>query len=162
MVIGPVVGYIYQYWLIRSKQTLGTFSIDVCGILLFANIMRLNFYIFQQYKTALFFQSVLMVVVQVTFFLFSFSYCTYVLLLREFKDSKCNSKICKPVLSRLFGDGHTLISSVLSFLSLVLFILGFSSLLTGISFLMKELGASGAYGFAIGLIALMVEVNLEV
>jgi hypothetical protein len=44
----------------------------------------------------------------------------------------------------------------------VLFILGYSSLLTGISFLMKEFDESGVYGFAIGLAALMVEVNLKI
>ena len=49
MAVGPVIGYIYQYRLIQLKQTVGTFSIDICGILLFANIMRLNFYIFKRY-----------------------------------------------------------------------------------------------------------------
>lgn len=74
MVIGPVIGYIYQYKLIRSKQSVGTFSIDVCGILLFANITRLNFYIFKKYEPALFLQSLLMIMVQVCSLLFSCCY----------------------------------------------------------------------------------------
>lgn len=41
---------------------------------------------------------------------------------------------------------------------LVLFILGYSSLLTGISFLMNEVDKTGVYGDIIGLFALMVEV----
>ena len=65
MVIGPVIGYIYQIFLISKRQALGTFSIDICGILLFANITRMNFYIFEKYKKALFFQSLVMVIVQV-------------------------------------------------------------------------------------------------
>ena len=49
MVIGPAIGYGYQYILIRRRKSIGTFSIDICGILLFANITRLNFYLFKKY-----------------------------------------------------------------------------------------------------------------
>lgn len=65
MAVGPTSGYMYQYRLIHIKQAVGTFSIDICGILLFANIMRLNFYIFERYKLALLFQSLIMMTVQV-------------------------------------------------------------------------------------------------
>lgn len=66
MAVGPVIGYLYQYRLIFINQTTGTFSIDICGILLFANILRLNFYLFQPYSTALLFQSFNMITTHVT------------------------------------------------------------------------------------------------
>jgi hypothetical protein len=46
MAVGPVVGYVHQYIIINKSKSVGTFSIDICGILLFANILRLNFYVF--------------------------------------------------------------------------------------------------------------------
>jgi hypothetical protein len=49
MATGPVLGYLHQYFLIKLDQSVGTFSIDICGILLFANILRLEFYLFQHY-----------------------------------------------------------------------------------------------------------------
>ncbi len=65
MAICPVLGYVSQYRLIRRSKSVGTFSIDICGILLFANILRLNFYIFKKYQTALVFQSLFMIAMQV-------------------------------------------------------------------------------------------------
>lgn len=65
MAIGPIVGYVFQYRLIKLTRAVGSFSIDICGILLFANILRLNFYLFHRYQTALVFQSLLMVTMQV-------------------------------------------------------------------------------------------------
>lgn len=47
--IGPVLGYVYQYKLIEKKQKIGTFSINLCGMLLFCNILRIGFYIFRNY-----------------------------------------------------------------------------------------------------------------
>jgi hypothetical protein len=68
MATGPVLGYLHQYRLIKSSKNVGSFSIDICGILLFANILRLNFYIFTHYQLALFFQSINMIIVQVFFY----------------------------------------------------------------------------------------------
>lgn len=65
MAIGPVLGYLHQYYIISKSKTIGSFSIDICGILLFANILRLNFYVFTKYATALLWQSINMIVVQV-------------------------------------------------------------------------------------------------
>ncbi len=65
MATGPVIGYVHQYFLIKIDRTVGTFSIDICGILLFANILRLNFFIFNRYELALFFQSLIMIAAQV-------------------------------------------------------------------------------------------------
>jgi hypothetical protein len=65
MAIGPILGYVSQYRLIKFTKSVGSFSIDICGILLFANILRLNFYIFKQYESALVFQSLFMIGMQV-------------------------------------------------------------------------------------------------
>ena len=67
MAVGPVLGYVHQYYIIQRSKSVGTFSIDICGILLFANILRLNFYIFEKYQLALFFQSLIMIFAQVPF-----------------------------------------------------------------------------------------------
>ncbi len=67
MAFGPVVGYVHQYYVIQKSRSVGTFSIDICGILLFANILRLNFYVFEKYQMALLFQSIIMIIAQVCF-----------------------------------------------------------------------------------------------
>ncbi|KAL4449258.1 hypothetical protein ABPG74_015640 [Tetrahymena malaccensis] len=67
MVFGPVYGYYSQYSKIRTEQTIGNFSIDVCAILLFANILRVLFWFGERYETPLLFQSLLMIVTQVKF-----------------------------------------------------------------------------------------------
>lgn len=65
MAVGPILGYVSQYQLIKKSKSVGSFSIDICGILLFANILRLNFFIFKRYETALVFQSLFMISMQV-------------------------------------------------------------------------------------------------
>lgn len=65
MATAPITGYIMQYRLILLNKSVGAFSIDICLVLLFANIMRLNFYIFRQYETALVFQSLFMIAAQI-------------------------------------------------------------------------------------------------
>jgi hypothetical protein len=49
MATGPITGYVMQYRLIMLNRSVGAFSIDICLVLLFANIMRINFYLFTQY-----------------------------------------------------------------------------------------------------------------
>lgn len=65
MATAPVTGYVMQYRLILTNKSVGAFSNDICLVLLFANILRLNFYIFRQYELALFFQSIFMIAAQV-------------------------------------------------------------------------------------------------
>lgn len=64
MAVAPVTGYVLQYRLILLNKSVGAFSPDICLVLLFANITRLNFYIFRQYEIALFFQSLFMITAQ--------------------------------------------------------------------------------------------------
>jgi hypothetical protein len=65
MVIGPILGYLSQYRLIKLTKLVGSFSIDICAILLFANVLRLNFYLFNRYSIVLVFQSIIMITMQV-------------------------------------------------------------------------------------------------
>jgi hypothetical protein len=65
MATAPVTGYVMQYRLIVLNKSVGAFSTDICLALLFANIMRLNFYLFRQYELALLFQSLFMIAAQV-------------------------------------------------------------------------------------------------
>lgn len=50
MVVGPVYGYYAQYAKVKKERTVGNFSIDVCAILIFANILRILFWYFS-YKS---------------------------------------------------------------------------------------------------------------
>lgn len=65
MAVAPVTGYVMQYRLIRANKSVGAFSKDICLVLLFANILRINFFIFRQYELALLFQSLFMIAAQV-------------------------------------------------------------------------------------------------
>jgi len=44
VVLSPTIGYISQINLIRKDKTTGNFSLDVCAILIFANILRICFW----------------------------------------------------------------------------------------------------------------------
>ncbi|KAF1798112.1 hypothetical protein V8B55DRAFT_1551656 [Mucor lusitanicus] len=62
MVIGPVVGYIDQYFLIQRKQSSAGFNSMTCAILLFANILRIFFWIGKRFELTLLFQSIAMII----------------------------------------------------------------------------------------------------
>jgi hypothetical protein len=65
MATGPITGYVMQYRMILVNKSVGAFSIDICLVLLFANILRVNFFVFEQYEIALLFQSLFMITAQV-------------------------------------------------------------------------------------------------
>ena len=44
MIFGPVLAYIPQIHMIQKKQSRGNFSIWVCAILIFGNILRVFFW----------------------------------------------------------------------------------------------------------------------
>lgn len=62
--VGPLIGYISQLKLIKKTKSLGSFSIDVCAILLISNILRLYFWFTTGYAFNLFIQSILLIVIQ--------------------------------------------------------------------------------------------------
>jgi hypothetical protein len=62
--VGPLLGYISQLKLIKKTRSLGSFSIDVCAILLISNILRLYFWFTAGYAFNLFIQSILLIIIQ--------------------------------------------------------------------------------------------------
>ncbi|CAD8054122.1 unnamed protein product [Paramecium primaurelia] len=64
-VLGPLIGYVAQYSLIKQQKSVGSFSIDVCAILLFANLLRIVFWYNKRFENALLYQSILMIMMQV-------------------------------------------------------------------------------------------------
>lgn len=64
MAVCPVTGYVLQYRMIHRHESVGAFSIDICLVLLVANILRLNYYPFTPFGTALVFQSLFMIAAQ--------------------------------------------------------------------------------------------------
>ncbi|CDH59233.1 hypothetical protein RO3G_07430 [Lichtheimia corymbifera JMRC:FSU:9682] len=61
MVIGPIVGYIDQYFIIRRKQSSAGFNSMTCAVLLIANILRVFFWFGKRFDTTLFAQSIVMI-----------------------------------------------------------------------------------------------------
>jgi hypothetical protein len=61
--IGPVLGYVAQLNLIKKEKSLGTFSVDVCAILLIASIFRIFFWFAKGYALNLLFQAVCIIVI---------------------------------------------------------------------------------------------------
>ncbi|BGP62250.1 hypothetical protein NBRC10512v2_003579 [Rhodotorula toruloides] len=64
MAVGPPLAYGDQYWSINKKHDSRGFSIDVCAILIIANLTRLVYWLGDHYQTYLLVQSILMVVAQ--------------------------------------------------------------------------------------------------
>ncbi|CDS09265.1 hypothetical protein LRAMOSA10625 [Lichtheimia ramosa] len=64
MVIGPIVGYIDQYFIIRRKQSSAGFNSMTCAVLLIANILRIFFWFGKRFDTTLFAQSIVMILAQ--------------------------------------------------------------------------------------------------
>lgn len=60
---GPVLGYIAQLNLIKKQKSLGTFSIDVCAILLIASILRIFFWFAKGYAINLLFQAISIIII---------------------------------------------------------------------------------------------------
>ncbi|KAI8337112.1 hypothetical protein BC941DRAFT_426740 [Chlamydoabsidia padenii] len=64
MVFGPIVGYIDQYRLIIQKKSSAGFNSKTCAILLFANILRIFFWLGKRFDTTLLAQSITMIFAQ--------------------------------------------------------------------------------------------------
>ncbi|CAO3610300.1 unnamed protein product [Cunninghamella blakesleeana] len=64
MIFGPIVGYIDQYRIIVKKKSSAGFNSKTCAILLFANILRIFFWIGKRFDTTLLIQSIVMIITQ--------------------------------------------------------------------------------------------------
>jgi len=63
-IFGPTSAYFFQYRLVKKTRSLGSFSIDVCAILIFANLLRILFWMCKPFEISLLFQSIVMISVQ--------------------------------------------------------------------------------------------------
>jgi len=64
MVFGPTIGYFLQYNMIRKTKSIGSFSTDVCAILIFSNIFRVFFWFGKRFEQDLLLQSIVMIIFQ--------------------------------------------------------------------------------------------------
>jgi hypothetical protein len=72
--VGPVIGYICQLHLIRTTKLVGSFSIDICAILMISAILRIYFWLESGYAISLLFQAMFIIIVQVTLHLLRLCY----------------------------------------------------------------------------------------
>ena len=63
--IGPVLGYYSQLNLIKKEKSVGSFSIDVCAILMISGILRIFFWFTTHYAINLLFQAIFIIIIQV-------------------------------------------------------------------------------------------------
>ena len=62
--VAPLLGYYSQYNLMKETRSVGSFSIDVCAILIFANILRIGFWFAKGFANNLLIQSFLVIAFQ--------------------------------------------------------------------------------------------------
>jgi len=65
IIIGPTLGYLLQWNMIRKSRSIGSFSTDVCAILIFANIFRIFFWFGKRFDQSLLLQSFVMIIFQI-------------------------------------------------------------------------------------------------
>lgn len=63
--VAPISGYYSQLNLIKKQRSLGTFSIDVCAILMISGILRIFFWFEEGYAINLLFQAIFIIIIQV-------------------------------------------------------------------------------------------------
>ena len=75
MVVGPVLGYVSQYFKVRRMESYGAFSLWIPFILLTSNSLRLFFRIGVEYETTLALQAGLMILAQLALLHICVKYC---------------------------------------------------------------------------------------
>ncbi len=68
----PIVGLYSQYALIKERKHIGSFSIDTCGVLILANILKIMFWLSKGFAVNLLIQSFLVIGMAVFCWLLSF------------------------------------------------------------------------------------------
>jgi len=64
MVFGPIIGYVAQYYTVKKTNSSQGFSLAICGILLFSNIIRIFFWMEDHFSYTLLFQAIVMSIMQ--------------------------------------------------------------------------------------------------
>ena len=65
----PIAGLYSQYALIKQRKHVGSFSIDTCGILIFANVLKTMFWFSKGFAINLLIQSFVVIAMAVRSFL---------------------------------------------------------------------------------------------
>lgn len=63
--VAPIIGYYSQLQLIQKQKDIGSFSIDVCAILMISAILRIYFWVTNGYAINLLFQALFIIIIQV-------------------------------------------------------------------------------------------------
>jgi hypothetical protein len=66
----PSISFLYQYRLINTRKSIGTFSIKVCGVIFLSNFLRIAFFIYKEFSIALLLQSILNILMQVAEYIY--------------------------------------------------------------------------------------------
>ncbi|KAI8071004.1 hypothetical protein BC940DRAFT_317395 [Gongronella butleri] len=74
MVVGPILGYFDQARLIIQSKSSAGFNAKTCAILLFANILRIFFWLGKRFDVTLLLQSIVMIVAQLVLLYIVFRY----------------------------------------------------------------------------------------
>lgn len=128
--VAPVIGYYSQLQLIRTQKSIGSFSIDVCAILLISAILRIYFWIVNGYAINLLFQAMFIIIIQVRFNILR-HYCWT-------NASKCRRDQKILINHRNFGGGtHSINMVCSSIIYLVKFLLIFTGGIGFFTFLSK-------------------------
>lgn len=109
-----------QHQLIHNQKSVGTFSINVCGVMFLSNFLRIGFFIYKEFSIALLAQSILNILMQVygkkirsCYFASASKQWAAKVTTKPLKTKMCRStNLC----SNLFGDGEKLVNTVIAVL----------------------------------------------
>lgn len=144
MTVAPLFGYYSQYALIKENRSVGAFSIDMCAILIMANILRIAFWFAKGFSINLLFQSFLIIGIQLVIL----ELCV-----------RIGYKKKEEIHIQRFWRWNTFKPFGTCALILVVFLAAYAltvAIVTGIFIKLK----SGLYGDVIGLISLSLEATL--
>ena len=64
MAVGPIIGYIPQYFMLKNTRSVGSFSPHVCIILITSMPLRIMYWFWSRFELALLFQAIFMLIAQ--------------------------------------------------------------------------------------------------
>lgn len=149
--VAPVIGYYSQWQLIKKEQSIGSFSIDVCAILMISAILRIYFWITNGYAINLLFQAMFIIIIQVCHAILR-PYCSTSACSTRF-DPKTRAS------SNHSGDGTRSTNTVSMHGNIVKFLLIFTGFIAFLTFVSKLLWIP-FYGTFVGFTSMSIEATL--
>lgn len=151
--VAPISGYYSQLNLIKQQKSLGTFSIDVCAILMISGILRIFFWFAEGYAINLLFQAIFIIAIQVFNRLFRAYFWRNVF--------NCLPDLKILISHNLFGDGILSINTVLISLNIVRFLFGLAAITTILTLISQTLSLP-LFGPFLGFISMSIESTLGI